>query len=259
MPDDSLAGCTVLVTRPRDRADGLIRRLTDAGARVEHFPTIEITPPEFPLSADSVRSQLEQCDIAIFISRNAAIYGLPLVRASGGWPDGIRIAAVGSGTASELASLGSRVDFVPGTGASSEALLDALASEEVDGRNIVIFRGNGGRELLAESLRSRGAQVTYLECYRRSLPDIDAQVLSELWAGDGIDAVIAASSEGLNNLNKLVKELDKPRLQVTQVYVVSRAMVELCGDLGYNKVVLMDSPRDDDVLAALKKHCRHAQ
>ncbi len=259
MPGDSLAGCTVVVTRPRDRADSLIRRLTDEGARVEHFPTIEITPPQNPLSAEDVQAVLEQCDIAIFISRNAASYGLPIVRAAGGWPDGVRIAAVGSGTASELATLGTKTDFVPGTGASSEALLDALASEEVAGRNIVIFRGNGGRELLAESLRARGAHVTYLECYHRGLPDSDARVLSELWAGGGIDAVIATSSEGLSNLNKLVKESDRPRLQASQVYVVSRAMVELCSDLGYNKVVLMKSPRDDDVLAALKMHCRHAQ
>ena len=259
MPGKALAGCTIVVTRPGSRASTLLVRLADEGADAVHFPTISIDPPDVPLSIDALRPDVNQCDIVIFISPNAVSYGLPVIGQAGGLSDNTRIAAVGRSTAEELARHDKPADYVPESGASSEALLDVLAAEDVAGQKILIFRGNGGRELLAETLRARGAHVRYIECYRRGLADTDPDILAKLWSGNGIDALIVSSADGLRNLHSLVNAADHDRLRATPVYVVSPAMVELCGNLGYNSIILMDSPRDDDVLSALRKQCRPGQ
>ena len=256
MQANGLAGCTVVVTRPAEQSVSLLARLTRDNVNAVSFPAIDIRPLSAQLLADSTRTAISQCDLAIFISRNAVIHGLPAIEGAGGLPAKAQIASVGRGTAAELDKHGIQVDLLPALAANSEALLDELANTDMAGKHVLVIRGKGGRELLADTLRSRGASVEYLECYQRCLPDSDPATLTRLWEHDGIDAIIVTSADGLKNLYQLVSLHDRDKLSATPLYVVSAAMVALCTDLGYKlKPVLMNSPTDDDVMAALLANC----
>jgi len=250
-----LQNCTIVVTRPTAQAVRLIEALEEAGATAIHFPVIEITAPP---DQDKLREQvklLDSYDMAIFISRNAAIYGSALIQHAT-WPASMKIAAIGEGTAQQLLEQGMAADIVANGIANSESLLNTESMENVAGKRILIFRGNGGREKLASSLLKRGATVDYLECYERKRPNNNAQLLSELWRRKAMNGIILTSSEGLKNLYDMVKKEDFVHLNTTPLYVISSTMVELCGKLGYKLTpVLMPSAANEDVIQSLLKNC----
>jgi uroporphyrinogen-III synthase len=192
-----LAGCRVLVTRPASQAGPLCTAIREAGGEPLRFPVVRISPVARDEAAASLAT-MPQPDIAIFVSRNAVEHGLELLRDAGA-----RLAAVGPATAAAIEAMGERVDIRPATGFDSESLLAETALANVAGLSVVIVRGESGRELLGNTLRSRGANVHYLAVYRReqnSLPadEIDA-VAGNLDRGE-IDFVVVLSLETLRNL-----------------------------------------------------------
>ena len=251
-----LQDCTIVVTRPTGQAGNLIDVLENAGATVVHFPVIEITAmPEQERLLEQTK-QLGTYDIVIFISRNAAIYGIDLLQQQGSWPKNTQIAAIGNGTALQLRALGIDTNIISSTTANSEGLLSEPEMNAVKGKRILIVRGHGGRKKLAETLRSRGAQIDYFECYERSRPQIEADILSRLWDKNSLHGIILTSAEGLKNLYQMVNKNDLPRLNTTPLYVISSTMVELCGKLGYKLTpVLMPSAHDEDVLESVTAQC----
>lgn len=256
MTTDPLGNCTIIVTRPVAQAGSLIDMLKSLGANVIHFPVIAISAAENHKQLLVQTKALGSYDIAIFISRNAAIFGSALINQAGGRPLKTKIAAIGSGTAQQLQAEGITADIVASGAANSESLLSAPAMSSVDGRRIIIFRGNGGREKLADSLRKRGAIVDYLECYERKRPSTDSDILTSLWDSDTIHGIILTSAEGLKNLYQMVKKEDLSRLNSTPMYVISSTMVELCGKLGYKLTpILMPSARDVNVVQSVLTNC----
>ncbi len=250
-----LQDCTIVVTRPTGQSGKLIKALENAGATVVHFPVIKITAIAEQETLLEQAKQLSSYDIAIFISRNAAIYGTDLLQQEN-WPKKTRIAAIGNGTAQQLLAQGYSANIVSSTTANSEGLLSEPEMNSVKGKSILIFRGSGGREKLAETLRSRGAKVDYIECYERTRPQNDASILSDLWDRNSLHGIILTSAEGLKNLYQMVNKRDLPRLNNTLLYVISSTMVELCGKLGYKlSPVIMSSAHDEDVLESLTAHC----
>ena len=129
------------------------------------------------------------------------------------------MAALGPGTAAELKKFGVREMITPEADFDSEALLDALSGLQFAGKSVVIFRGQGGRELLGESLRQRGAQVEYVECYRRARPRRDLAELMPLWQQGSLRACLATSSEIVINLFDMAGEACRPWLCQTPMFV----------------------------------------
>ena len=119
----------------------------------------------------------------------------------------------------------------------------------VAGRRVLILRGNGGRELLADSLRERGATVDPVTCYQRSAP-ATAGPLPELWRRGQLDALTISSSEGLRNLCALLDEPARQSLQTTPVFVPHRRIAELARSLGLQQVI-PTGPADAGIMAAL--------
>lgn len=257
MTTTSLQDCTIVVTRPEAQAAKLIKKLQNNGANVVHFPVIAISPVKNQRQLLAQAKTLGNYDIAIFISRNAAIFGAALIKQVGDWPRQTKIAAIGDGTAQQLNEQGLQADVVPGGTANSESLLSSSMMSPVDGKRILIFRGIGGREKLANSLRKRGAIVDYLECYERKRPINNPDILTRLWDRHMMHGIILTSNEGLKNLYQMVNIDDIDRLNNTPLYVISSTMVELCGKLGYKLTpILMPSASDDDVLQSVMEHCR---
>src|SRR5574340_743259 len=196
MAEHPLAGLRIAVTRPRDQAAPLARRIEQAGGIPLLFPLLDIESAADQAALREQVSRLAQFDLAIFISPNAVQYGMAAIRAAGELPKNLKIAAVGQGSAKALRELGIVGVIAPTERFDSEGLLALPELQAVAGRRVMIFRGDGGRELLGETLKARGAAVGYAACYRRSRPQQDIAALLDA----APDALTVTSSEALEYL-----------------------------------------------------------
>ncbi len=182
----------VLVTRPADQSTQLCRLLEEAGCTPLVLPTLAIEPLATAEPTATLRAALP-CDLAIFISANAVRHALPVIAAAGGLPAQCRVAAVGAASAAALRAAGFGNVLVPDTRFDSEGLLALPELDAVADRSVVIFRGEEGRRLLAQTLAARGAQVHEVVCYRRRTAVDEAPRLAE-WLAAGAIAVLTATS-----------------------------------------------------------------
>jgi len=224
-----LAGVGVIVTRPARQAAGLTRQLAALGATPIVIPAIVILPPADRAPLDAVHAALDQYDIAIFVSANAVEYGVP---APGTWPAKLLALAPGPGTAAALAATGVAEARIPASTFDSAGLLALPELREVSGKRVVIFRGDGGRPDLGDTLRERGATVTYVECYRRAAPAAGAG-LSEVLREARAQALTLTSSEGLDNLCALLDAADQKRLRRLPAFVPHPRIAEHARELGF--------------------------
>ena len=250
-----LAGRTIVVTRPRAQADGLAAAIRAAGGEPFIFPLLDIGPPPDPAPLAEAASRLGDYALAVFISPNAVDYSLPALLANGAWPAGLLPAAVGQGTVRVLAAAGIAGAVAPSERFDSEALLElpALQAERVAGRRVAIFRGDGGRELLADTLRQRGATVDCIPCYSRSAPANGAAPLLSRWNSDGIDAFTVSSSEGLRYLVDMLDADDRARLAETPVFVPHARIAENAAALGLREVI-QTGPADAGIIEGLRTY-----
>jgi uroporphyrinogen-III synthase len=198
-----LAGARILVTRPARQAAGFARRISELGGIPVVFPAIVILPPADTAALERAQAALPSYDGAVFVSANAVEFGAPPGER---WPPRLIAFAPGPGTAEVLAGLGVANVRVPATTFDTEGLLALPELATPAGRRFLVFRGEGGRELLGDTLVARGAHVDYVACYRRAPPDAGAVRFAAIFAQDGIDAVTITSSEGLDNLWALAGE-----------------------------------------------------
>jgi uroporphyrinogen-III synthase len=232
-PRGPLADVGVIVTRPARQSAGLARQLEVLGAKPIIFPAIVILPPTDRASLDSVHATLDRYDIAIFVSANAVEYGVP---APNHWPAKLLALAPGPGTAAALAATGIAEARIPTSTFDSEGLLALPELRDVSAKRVVIFRGAGGRGDLGETLRARGARVTYVECYRRAAPATGAAGLSEVLREGRAHALTLTSSEGLDNLCALLDAGDLHRLQQLPAFVPHPRIAEHARSLGFAPV-----------------------
>jgi uroporphyrinogen-III synthase len=253
-----LAGRRVLLTRPQPESRALAARIAAAGGAAIVFPTLEIQPVALSAASQAALQALGRHRLAVFVSANAVRHGMPLVRSMGGWPSGLAAAAVGNATAELLRTQGLREVLVPQTGADSEALLACRELQQVAGASVVVFRGEGGRELLADTLRARGAQVGYIECYRRAMPQTDPAPVRSALDAHALDAVVAASAEGVRNLLHLVGPEWQAALRSVPLIVTHPNVGEAARSLGFERVALAPDA-EEGVVDCLADVCaRHA-
>jgi len=249
------------VTRPRAQGAGLVTMIEAAGGRAIFFPTLEIRAPADAGKLRALLDRLDAFDLAIFISPNAVRTALAALEARRGgrpWPAPLRVAAVGEGTRRALAQRGFTQVLAPEGRADSEALLDLPELARVAGKNMVIFRGEGGRALLADTLRARGAQVENAECYRRAQPEADAGALLAAWEAGGVQAVTVSSGEGLDNLCAMIGERGLARLRATPLFVPHARIAGQAARLGLGPAHVA-GPGDREMLAALVAYFSGAQ
>ena len=251
VPDsNALAGRRVLVTRPVAQAEALCRLIERAGGTPLRFPTIEIAPPSDVAALERIIDRLEQFQLAIFVSPNAVTHALAAIRSRrGALPSPLAIACVGPGSARALAELGIADALAPGR-SDSEGLLELPRLQQVRDQRIVIFRGEGGRELLAETLRQRGAQVEYAECYRRRRPVADAAALARDVMQDRIDVVTLTSADALRNLYGMLGRVAAARLARVPLVVVSERLHDLAHELGHDGPVKVAAGASDEAIVA---------
>lgn len=233
-----LNGIRVLVTRPENQSGTLCEMIEENGGVALRLPTIELQPPDDPARAEQICSRLAEFQIAIFISSNAVDWAFDLFLDKNAIPDGLAIMAIGAGTARQIRQYGiNDVSFLEGS-ANSEALLelDELQADTIRGKRVIIFRGQGGRELLADGLRNRGARVEYAEVYRRIRPHYEEDIIHKIWVDTPPDVIVVTSGEGLENLFTMTAPGDHKLLLSTQLVLIGSRMSEQARQLGFDRV-----------------------
>ncbi|HWU34228.1 MAG TPA: uroporphyrinogen-III synthase [Methylovorus sp.] len=262
MADLTLTGLHVAITRPSDQAHRLSRMIADAGGVPYAFPLIEIAPLADYSTFDAQLHRLGEYDWTIFISSNAVQNAIPrMLKLVGKPPAALRHAAIGPVTASELTSLGISPVLTPQGRYDSESLLALPEMQQVAGLRFMIFRGVGGRELLADSLRARGATVDFAECYRRINPQTSAEPLAQRWQNQQLDALVVTSSEAMRYLLSMTDNGQPPWIRDVTLCVNHARIAELPLALGLH-VSVAEAPGDDAMLqclnaVALLKQQRH--
>ena len=242
-----LSGRRILLTRPGGQAESLARRLRAHGTQVQHFPAIRITltPPD-----ETGLASLEQTDVIIFASVNA-VRGLVAISA---WNTALvrraQIFAIGPATDQALRRVGLKPTAAAPPPHNSEALLSIPELKMLDRQCVAIVRGQGGREVLAEGLRHRGADVRHLEVYRRDPP---AATLSlKKMPGGAPEAICITSTEIAKNLLSCIKPEERPALLRHALVVGNLRIADACRELGYTAPVgTADNPGDDAMINAL--------
>ncbi len=248
-----LSGLGVLVTRPAGQAERLQARLRELGAHPVLFPTLAILPPADTATLARRLAELPDYDLAIFISPTAVQYGLAGIPS---WPVGLRAAGIGQGTAAALHAAGIKQVLAPSAGGDSEHLLALADLADMVGQRVLIFRGEGGRELLAETLTARGAAVEYAECYRRGLPVADSVPLLTIWRQGGIQAVTVLSSQGLDNLFALLGEGNANLVRSTPLFAPHPRIAAHARGLGVSSVIAT-GPGEEGLLQGLVEYFAH--
>ena len=253
-----LAGLKVVVTRPAHQAETQCAQIEAAGGKAVRFPVLEILEPTDSKPLLELIDRLEDFDIAVFISPNAVRKAMNLIRSRREFPESTKIAAIGRKSAQELKSFGRQADIYPNKRFDSEALLALPEMQAVAGKRVVIFRGDGGREVLADTLKARGAEVEYGNAYRRGRPDTDNGEILYLWSRNELDAILVTSAEGLRNLFDMVGKLGQMWLRNTQLVVGGESMLETSHELGFKvEPVVAADPSDEAMMAALLDWARN--
>jgi len=253
-PQKRLDQLRVVVTRPAHQADHLCHLIEQAGGTAIRLPVIEIAPPSNIQTAQEKLSRLKNFSIAIFTSSNAVDGLFKIAPASFTWPQNIRVAAIGKRTASTLESRGITVDIIPDQGFNSEALLKTSAMNAVSGQQIMIFKGEGGRELLAQTLNQHGASVETIDLYQRKRPNEGLRNVQQAGKSVSIDLFIVTSNEGLQNLFEMATGNAQEWLLKTQLAVISERTAQLAKTLGFShKPVVADEASDEGLLNSIEQ------
>ena len=241
-----LRGGRIVITRPARQSAELAQQIAALGGKPVMFPAIVILPPADRSALERAQRDLEQYDYAVFVSANAVEYG---VGDPASWPAHLVALAPGPGTASALAAVGIGQVRIPATTMDSEGLLALPELADAAGKRIVIYRGGGvapGRELLGETLSERGAQIDYVDCYRRDKPRGDFE------KGE-IDGLTLTSSEGLDNMWSLFDGPSRSSMAATPTFVPHPRIAERARMLGFGRVSVT-APTDAGLIASLLEY-----
>ncbi len=245
---------SILITRPRHQAGQLCELITKAGGKNILFPTIEIQAILNSEDLSSCFNNINEYDLVIFVSRNAVKMVFDHYISQSELIKNVQLLAIGSGTAAALAERNMTDVLHAGVQADSESLLQIaeLQSEVVQHKKILIVRGVGGRELLADTLKERGAHVDYAEVYKRCLPEYESQDFHNIWQQKTPEATIVSSNEGLNNLLKLTPKEDQAQLFKLPLVVMSERTVSLAKESGFvAKIGVAKDKNDEGLVSAL--------
>lgn len=233
------------MARPEPGATALVAQLHRAGWAAMAWPVMVIEPAQTPPHLS------DSSQWVIYISANAVRFALPR------YPQlvALRSIAIGRATAAALTAATGREPITAPPPYNSEAALQLppLQPEAIAGESVTIVRGEGGREWLSQQLKQRGAEVNYLEVYRRRLPTAsELPPLSEVqW--QQIAAVVVTSGEVLQNLVQLVPPLKYQHRLKRPLVVISEGMVQQARQLGFaaEAIVLAANASSEAIIAAL--------
>lgn len=244
----------VLVTRPDNRGQELVDMLNEKQIFAIHQPlfTIEagLELPLFP----SVLSRLNSGDYVFAVSTNAVDFATKTLTETGfNFRSDLKYFAVGQRTARYFTEKTEQAVIYPIESENSEGVLELPEMQDLQGKTLLILRANSGREILAETAMQRGANVQYLECYRREPVTVDIPEKLSLCKRLGIDTVVITSSEMLTLLYEKVAENCWEWLFECNLVVVSKRIAKIAKQMGWkeDKIILSDKADNTSLLNTL--------
>ncbi|WP_044873178.1 uroporphyrinogen-III synthase [Pseudomonas sp. LFM046] len=251
-----MTGWRLLLTRPSEECEALAASLAEQQVFSSSLPLLAIEPLEETPEQRSTIFDLDRYCAVVVVSKPAARLGIELLDRY--WPQPPAEQhwfSVGAATGAILEDYGLPTSW-PASGDDSEALLslsafsDALA---VHDPKVLIMRGEGGREFLADRLRGQGVAVDYLELYRRCLPDYPAGTLAQRVAAERLNGLVVSSGQGLENLQRLAGDAWADLARLT-LFVPSPRVAEQAVEAGAHNVVDCRGASAAALLAALRQH-----
>lgn len=245
----------VLVTRPNPEGSELCSMLTANNIHALHQPLIRYLASD-SCSTNKLSNQLNSADIVIAVSKRAVEWADKLLHtgSSNGstplWPSTANYLAIGKATADILSSVTNKKINYPDI-SDSENLLALQQLKNVTGSQIVILRGNGGRELLHSSLTKRGALVSYCEVYQRSTVLFEGDSQVRAWQKDSISHIVITSGEQLTYLVQKIPPEFHMWLFKRSLIVPSSRLSSLAKEIGFYKVIVSASASNQDLCSAL--------
>lgn len=251
----SVENLSVLVTRPEHQQASLAQAIESKGGRVVSLPLLKIEPLSEKTAQQKARTliqNLDQYQWLIFVSSNAARLGAQLI--DDYWPQfpvAVKLAAIGHTTKLTLDSILNQPVLVPPQGTDSEALLAQHELANVTDMRIAIFRGVGGRELLANTLEERGAEVHYVELYTRTPVTYEKAAVAKLLSNEAVNTITVHSGESLSHLAELLDEEEIEPFNMPLI-VPSNRVAEQAKELGFRQVISANGADDQSMLEALQ-------
>ncbi len=249
-----MSGWRLLLTRPAEECAALAATLEAQRIHSASLPLLAIEALAETPQQRTTMLELDRYAAVVVVSKPAARLTLKLLRRY--WPQqpaGQAWFSVGATTGAILADYGLDVSW-PAVGDDSEALLalprlaDAISAPHP---KVLILRGEGGRELIADTLRARGAHVDSLQLYRRYLPDYPRDRLIELVRSERLNAMVVSSGQGLQSLRELAG-FDWSALRELPLFVPSPRVAEMAAALGAKRIVDCRGAGTAALLAALR-------
>ncbi|WP_321149658.1 uroporphyrinogen-III synthase [Aeromonas jandaei] len=236
-----------LVVRPAAQATELAQLLRRHGHAPLCCPLLEtVAGSDLPRLAD----MLQEADIVIAVSIHAVHFAHDFLLQTGlTWPH-IEYFAVGQASADAFAEVGVRA--ICPDDPRSEGLLALPELHQVSGKRVVILRGNGGRDLIASTLASRGALVHYCAAYERHYPEFDGEALTSHWQAAGLDSLLVTSGELLQRLLELVPTSQQPWLFDRLLVVPSPRVAEMASAAGFIHITIAQGASNQALMAALE-------
>lgn len=236
----------ILNTRPAHQSKNLTTLLKNSGAEVFELPIFEIQPVFFDAQS-VVRS-----DVTIFLSANAVDFFFAEYKNN---PSG-KIIAIGSATADALKNHDIKDIIIPEK-FSSEGILEMPLLQNIAHKKIMIISGENSKSLLPMELKSRGAIVHKIICYRRVEMEYDMQNIFPSLQNK-IDLIITTSSETLDALLDLfLTPTYRVWLLEKKLCVISDEMVMTAKNAGFDNIIQADKPTDLAISDAILRRHTH--
>ncbi|HQV79394.1 MAG TPA: uroporphyrinogen-III synthase [Agitococcus sp.] len=242
----NLHGLRIVNTRPEARAHGLSDALQHQGATVLALPLLEVEAMPLSPTAKQYLLDLDRYDMVFVVSPTAAELGLKaLADYWPQWPVDVAWLAVGESTAQVLHSY--LINPIVPQQESSEGLLQLPQLQQLEqGQRLLVLRGEGGRNLVRDTMQAQGVQVDYINLYRRQLPAIAHNTWQALQA-DSIDIVIITSGETLTQWLNIAAQ----QAQKIPILVISSRLADLATQKGIKTVLISASIKPTDIILTL--------
>lgn len=203
-----LWGNTIIVTRAREQASGLVQGLKQHGAAVLECPTIRVEPLDDYSLLDASLARLAEFNWVVFTSANGVRHFWQRLEGLGRDARALavaKIAAIGPATAQALRERGLRADFIPDS-SISENVAEGLLERGADVGQVLITGAVGGRDVLREKLLAAGTRVTTAPCYRTVPDNANAEAARELLTAGKVDWITFTSSSTVTNFIAAIGE-----------------------------------------------------
>ncbi|MCK3657825.1 uroporphyrinogen-III synthase [Pasteurellaceae bacterium Pebbles2] len=237
----------ILITRPDEAGQQLCAMLNKVGIANIHLPFFSISAGRELNELPNKINQLKAGDYIFCVSKSAVKFATETLKNTGfHWRNDLHYFAVGQSSAEYFSSYGETAVRYPFRQENSEGVLNLAEMQDLSEKNILILRGNGGREHFSEQAQLRGANVQFVECYQRVPIDYNNIEQTDLCKRASINSVLATSAEILNYLIDFVPQEEQTWLKSCQLITISRRIANLAKQAGWQDENIIISPKADN-------------